>query len=89
MSFTDAQLGQDRPSRIREVALPRREPYFQSPPDWRDEVLYFFLPDRFSDGREHTRPLLDRRHRAVARPALPGGEPWRWDRWAQSGAERW
>jgi glycosidase len=89
MSFADAQLDQDRPPRIRDVALPRRERSFPSPHDWRDEILYFFLPDRFSDGLEHTRPLLDRRHRAVARPPLPGGEAWRWDRWAQSGAERW
>jgi hypothetical protein len=26
--------------------------YFPSPIDWRDEVLYFLLPDRFSDGNE-------------------------------------
>ncbi len=26
--------------------------YFPSPMDWRDEVLYFLLPDRFSDGNE-------------------------------------
>ena len=34
--------------------------YTASPADWRDEVLYFLLPDRFSDGRETTRPLLTR-----------------------------
>jgi hypothetical protein len=25
--------------------------YHPSPVDWRDEVLYFLLPDRFSDGK--------------------------------------
>src|SRR5438270_6144869 len=27
-------------------------PYFPSPPHWEDEVLYFMLVDRFSDGQE-------------------------------------
>ena len=34
--------------------------YFVSPVDWRDEVLYFLLPDRFSDGGKPSRPLLAR-----------------------------
>ncbi|HEY7184304.1 MAG TPA: alpha-amylase family glycosyl hydrolase [Blastocatellia bacterium] len=89
MSFTDTQLGRNRPSRVRDVALPRRERYFPSPADWRDETLYFLLPDRFSDGQEQSRPRLDRRNPASARPAPPGVEAWRWDMWAQSGAERW
>ena len=33
-----------------------------SPIDWADQVLYFFLPDRFSDGREQARPMFDRGH---------------------------
>jgi glycosidase len=37
-----------------------RGPVFPSPADWRDQVLYFLLPDRFSDGREGTRPIFDR-----------------------------
>jgi glycosidase len=89
MAFTDAQLSQNRPASVRDIALPRRERYHPSPADWRDETLYFLLPDRFSDGQEQSRPLLDRRNPASARPGLPGGEVWRWDRWAQSGAERW
>ena len=40
--------------------------YTASPADWRDEVLYFLLPDRFSDGREDTRELLTQTRRAVA-----------------------
>ncbi|WP_034384459.1 alpha-amylase family glycosyl hydrolase, partial [Herbidospora cretacea] len=37
-----------------------------SPVTWRDQFLYFLLPDRFSDGREETRPTYDRTdaHRA-------------------------
>ncbi len=54
-----------------------------SPVDWRDEVIYFLLPDRFSDGQEDTRP----RSIPASRVARPPG--FRWDRWAQSGGERW
>jgi glycosidase len=74
---------------VRDIDLPRRERYHPSPADWRDETLYFLLPDRFSDGQEPSRPLLDRNNRPAARPASPNGEPWRWDRWAESGAARW
>jgi glycosidase len=31
-----------------------------SPADWADQVLYFFLPDRFSDGNEASRPMFER-----------------------------
>ncbi|HZB94324.1 MAG TPA: alpha-amylase family glycosyl hydrolase, partial [Herpetosiphonaceae bacterium] len=89
MTFADDMLSRNRPESVRSVALPRRRPYYSSPTDWRDEVLYFLLPDRFSDGQEEARPLLDRHNLAAARPNLPDGEGWRWDRWAQSGAERW
>ncbi|MCW5853415.1 MAG: alpha-amylase [Anaerolineae bacterium] len=89
MSFADTMLGQPRPDRLADFNLPRRERYFPSPADWRDETLYFLLPDRFSDGQEDTRPLLDPADRQAARPALPNGETWRWDRWAESGKSRW
>ncbi len=81
--FVEATLGLPRPSRLDEVQLPRRTARFPSPVDWRDELLYFLLVDRFSDGQEHTRPLLDRRNPAAARTV-----GWRWDRWAESGADR-
>jgi glycosidase len=90
MTFAHNVLGHERPDSIRRgVALPRRQDYYPSPVDWRDEILYFLLVDRFSDGGEAARPLLDRRNLAAARPPSPGGEPWRWDHWAESGAHRW
>lgn len=90
MSFSSQSLAQPRPDSIRaNVELPRRLQSHASPVDWRDEVLYFLLVDRFSDGAEATRPLLDRANLAAARLALENGEPWRWDRWAESGASRW
>ena len=84
MSFREVTSHQQRPASVRNIQLPRRESYFPSPPDWRDEVLYFLLPDRFSDGREATRPLLNRVNLPAARPAGFSIE-----RWAQSGGERW
>ena len=66
MSFADKVLAHTRPVSIRhDVELPRRQSYHASPADWRDEILYFLLVDRFSDGQEHTRPLLDRDREAT------------------------
>ena len=71
--------------------FPQRDAVHASPQDWRDEVLYFLLPDRFSDGQEHTRPLLDRTRLGEQRAAFAAanGLPmWRWDTWKQSGESR-
>ena len=59
--------------------------YTSSPADWRDEVLYFLLPDRFSD--ETRRDRLEREEIAELRRAesRPG---WSWRDWAESG-RRW
>ncbi len=88
MPFADDMLAGPRPERIRDVVLPAAGRGHPSPADWHDEVIYFLLPDRFSDGGEAGRPLLDRRNLDLAR-RRPGGAPWRWDHWAQSGATRW
>ncbi len=32
---------------------------YKSPATWRDQILYFLLPDRFSDGEEGTRPKFE------------------------------
>ncbi len=82
--FQLAQLGQQRPAAVRPIRLPRRERFHPSPADWRDETIYFLLPDRFSDGREQTRPMLNPANRQAFRPA-----GFRWDRWAESGGARW
>jgi len=42
-----------------DARLTPRGPVQPSPVDWRDQVFYFLLPDRFSDGREGERPLFD------------------------------
>jgi Alpha amylase, catalytic domain len=84
MSFSDTILGQARPSSVRAIDLPRRQKFFPSPADWRDEVIYFLLPDRFSDGQENGRARLDRSNLAAARP-----EGFRFDQWAQSGGDRY
>ena len=62
-------------------------PYTPSPVDWRDEVLYFLLPDRFSDGREDSRPLLTRDRVAALRAARDRTDI-NWQQWASSGL-RW
>ena len=80
-----AQILQAAPPRTIEAAranFPRRDALHPSPDDWRDEVLYFLLPDRFSDGQEHTRPLLDRTQvsaRRAAYAAANGLSVWRWE----------
>ncbi len=84
MSFVDTILGHKRPAAVRNVILPRRASYHPSSTDWRDEIIYFLLPDRFSDGQEANRPMLDPGNRGQFRP-----QGWRWDRWAESGGSRW
>jgi glycosidase len=84
MSFRDQVLQGPRPASVRSVKLPRRQKFFASPGDWQDEVIYFLLPDRFSDGREAQRPLLDRSNLGAGRP-----KDFRFDRWAEGGGGRW
>ena len=71
-------IEQNAPTRIADAGVDPRGPVHPSPADWRDQTFYFLLPDRFSDGREQTRPMFDRRdpslHRAADRQAwLNGG----------------
>ncbi|MGQ9888928.1 MAG: alpha-amylase family glycosyl hydrolase [Aggregatilineales bacterium] len=46
------------PATLAEANLQPRGSVHPSPLDWRDQVLYFLLPDRFSDGGEDNRPLF-------------------------------
>jgi len=83
MGFADTTLAAKRPDSVSSVQLPRRATYFASPADWRDEVIYFLLPDRFSDGGEADRPLLDPSKPSAFRPSSL-----RWASWAASGSGR-
>jgi glycosidase len=85
--------GSERPSNLESVralldeARRSRIRYFDSPVDWRDEVLYFLLPDRFSDGKEATRALLSREEINTLRETAARPD-WNWRDWAESG-KRW
>lgn len=83
-TFQQQQLSAERAAFVNRVELPRRQRSYASPADWRDEIIYFLLPDRFSDGQEQTRPLLDPANRQAARPA-----GFQWNNWAESGGARW
>ncbi len=69
----------------------RDGPPRRSPADWRDRIFYFLLPDRFSDGKESSRPLLtadlttQAGRAAIARLR---GAGWSWHQWCVSGATR-
>lgn len=84
MGFARDILGSKRPASVRNVALPRRQAMYASAADWRDEIIYFLLPDRFSDGREAARPLLDPNNLPAFRPV-----GFRFDRWADGGGGRY
>jgi glycosidase len=50
------------PTSLEFANLQARGNVHPSPQEWSDQVLYFFLPDRFSDGKEDGRPMYDRNH---------------------------
>lgn len=58
-----ATMIEEFPPRIlSEADLHPRGRVFPSPANWRDQILYQLLPDRFSDGREAQRPMFDHAH---------------------------
>jgi hypothetical protein len=67
--------GAPRPDALAALDLPRRQQYHPSPDSWQDELVYFLLVDRFSDGAEGNRPPLDRTKLTEARPDRTGGQP--------------
>jgi glycosidase len=79
-------LAGPRPRSIAEARQnwPTRDSWHPSPPDWRDQLIYFALPDRFSDGGEAGRPKVDPDRPAAQRPA-----DFRWDKWAESGSHHY
>lgn len=89
MPLLDNLLGQPRPESLDDVMLPASGAAFPSSASMQDEILYFLLVDRFSDGREANRPLLNRNDLAAARPRGAGGVPFDFGAWAESGARRY
>jgi glycosidase len=47
------------PTTLAEASLNPRGRVFPSPSQWRDQIFYQILPDRFSDGKEDSRPMFD------------------------------
>lgn len=85
-----AKAASGRPESVRRgFEPPRHEQAYPSPADWRDEIIYFLLVDRFSDGLEGSRPQFDRQKLSTYRQPLPGAEQWDWSKWADSGSDRW
>jgi hypothetical protein len=67
MAFREEAVRQRRPDSIkRNVSLLRHQSYPPSPVDWMEEVLYFMLTNRFSDGLESKNSLLERGNLAAA-----------------------
>ncbi|MFN2187624.1 MAG: alpha-amylase family glycosyl hydrolase [Candidatus Promineifilaceae bacterium] len=56
-----AKIEENAPLELSEVDLTPRGSVHPSPIDWRDQILYQLLPDRFSDGHETERDIFDRR----------------------------
>ncbi len=87
----DEVLGNPPPKTIPEALMnwPDHGQYTASPADWRDEVLYFLLPDRFADANV-AGPPLDRRDpvSAVANVAAARPEGLSWLDWCNSGSSR-
>jgi glycosidase len=75
-----------RPDSLSKVTYPQRESFHPSPVDWREEILYFLLPDRFSDEKTDGRTPLDLNNTPFP-PNAP--VPVQWDQWAHSGGGRW
>jgi glycosidase len=87
--YAEEILGRDRPASVAEIKPPpsASERYFPSPSDWKDEVLYLLIPDRFSDGCEEQRKLLDRTAIPPGASGSAGTAPL--DAWTDSGLRRW
>ncbi len=68
-----------------DFTLPQREKYYASPIDWCSEVLYFLLPDRFSNGKESNKKIMPSNYSEI--PTLRP-QNWNWANWVKSGKER-
>lgn len=54
------RIEQFAPRSLAEADLRTRGPVFPSPTNWRDQILYQLLPDRFCDDRESQRSMFNR-----------------------------
>lgn len=93
MGNLDAILASEPPRTLAGALTrwPVRDAYLASPADWRDELFYFLLPDRFSDGREDPSRLLTAdlaSPAGVAAVAARRGPGWSWNAWQRSGRQR-
>jgi glycosidase len=82
--FAARMLLQAPPQEISKVSMPTRGSSYAWEGDWRDEVLYYILVDRFSDGREGKRRMLNPADATSAR-----GDAFNAEAWLQSGRSRW
>lgn len=92
MSNVDAILSSEAPRSLEDALVhwPQRGKYVQSPRDWRDELFYFLLPDRFSNGQERKDRLLDcdiHTPAGLDRIRALRGATHNWQQWQKSGAE--
>ena len=93
MSNIDSILSSGAPWTL-QTALskwPQRDNYTKSPADWRDNVFYFLLPDRFSNGAEKDDRKLDcdlSTPSGLAKIKSLRGSNWSWQNWQSSGADR-
>ena len=59
---TFTKIEEKSPITLAEADLKPRGRIFPSPVNWRDQIFYQLLPDRFSDGQEDSRPIFDPTH---------------------------
>ena len=62
---------------LSEITLHIPKETYPSPRDWRDEILYLIIVDRFSDGKESSRKLYEGAKDNESALYEDGGEKWR------------
>ncbi len=62
--------------RLKDITLHIPKKTYPSPEDWRDEIIYSLIVDRFSDGKESTRPLYDPKKHKNNALIEDGGKKW-------------
>ena len=62
--------------RLKDITLHIPKKTFPSPEDWRDEIIYSLIVDRFSDGKESTRPLYNPKKHKNNALIEDGGKKW-------------